>query len=176
MLTLGNALKPSALDFLKLSAIGLLIYQMIIRPKRKQSAEPLPVRNNNPFALIQFKPSKWRGLSKNTGPFLSFVDEQSGVRAGFINLIQTYLKRGLTTPAQILPKYAPAIVGNNPDAYIKSISQIAGIGPNETIFERSKLYQFGRAIEKVESGKNWVTKENWDAGFRQALEYFEGKI
>jgi len=67
-------------------------------------ATPKTIATKNPFALIQKVPSKWVGL-KGTQPngFLIFDTTNNGLRAGWINLHNTYFKRGRDTLKEIIP-------------------------------------------------------------------------
>lgn len=111
------------------------------------------IRTNNPFALIQLVPDPWRGLvRKEDDGFLVFENNYYGARAGYINLINTYFRRGLDTPAKITAVYAPASHGgNNPVAYASMIASALGISVNTPI-ERNKLLALGRIITQVERG------------------------
>jgi hypothetical protein len=117
-------------------------------------------KNNNPFALIQSKPDPWRGLVKGSTGLLKFETPALGMRAGFINLVNTYLRRGLKTPAEILPKYAPAGHGNNdPNAYIDAVRLISGLGRDEKITTKSQFIRLARAIVRIETGAPVVETE-----------------
>lgn len=132
----------------------------------------LPQANNNPFAIIQPNPSAWQGLvGKTSSGFLTFQSAMYGVRAGFINLINTYLNRGLDTIEKIFPVYAPAGHGNNvPSAYISSVERLTGIPRNQKIESEADLYKVGRAIVQVEEGHFWVNQKDFDDGFKLAVE------
>lgn len=153
------------------AALGLLylLFQNMKSRKIVSTDQTKPQRNNNPFAIIQSKPSNWRGLAKDTGAFLKFDSARWGVRAGYINLVNTYLKRNLNTIAKIFPVYAPASDGNKPEKYIEFVEKFTGINRNESITDTEQLYAIGRAIERVEAGKSWVDANEWDQGWTDAL-------
>jgi hypothetical protein len=132
----------------------------------------LPKANLNPFAIIQPNPSAWQGLvGKTSSGFLTFQSAMYGVRAGFINLINTYLNRGLDTIEKIFPVYAPAGHGNNiPSAYIASVERLTGIARNQKIESEQDLYKIGKAIVQVEEGTFWVNQKEFDDGFKLAVE------
>lgn len=131
-----------------------------------------PQVNNNPFALIQPNPSAWQGLKgKNPDGFLIFNDAYSGIRAGFINLINTYINKGLNTIEKIFPVYAPAGHGDNvPEDYIKRAVQLTGIPRNQPITKPEDIYKLGKAIVTHEEGKFWVSQADFDKGFKAAME------
>jgi len=138
-----------------------------------------PKDNNNPFALIQQVPSKWQGLTgKRPNGFLQFADPVSGVRAGFINLINTYINKGLNTIEKIFPVYAPKGHGDNdPKAYINNVAKLSGIPKNKIIQTPEQIYAIGKAIVQVEEGIykdsanqiGWLSKPDFDKGFQAAM-------
>ncbi|MFM9952409.1 MAG: hypothetical protein ACKV1O_31050 [Saprospiraceae bacterium] len=132
----------------------------------------LPQQSNNPFAIIQRTPSAWQGLEGSTSSgFLIFALPVWGVRAGFINLVNTYLNRGLNTISKILPVYAPlGHGGNDPEAYIAKVVRITGIGRNQAITTQEQLKKLGRAIITVEEGNFWVRESDFQEGFRLAMQ------
>jgi hypothetical protein len=127
-------------------------------------------RNNNPFAIIQPVPDNWKGLTgKENDGFLQFSAPIWGVRAGYINLINGYIRKGLNTISAIFPVYAPDSAGNNSTAYISRVSQITGIDPNRTL-NPLDIYAIGISIQRIEGdGKTWVDPEEWDRGFTLAI-------
>jgi hypothetical protein len=131
---------------------------------------------NNPFGLIQKSPDNWKGLIGNDGGRLQFADNVFGARAGFINLVNTYLKRGKTTPAEIMPIYAPKGHGSNdPKKYIELVEKFSGIKPNQSINNEQLLYKLGQAITRIERG-NPLDSKSLAMGLELAIEAFGGKI
>lgn len=129
-----------------------------------------PQANNNPFAIKQLPADSWRGLVKTASDgFLTFDNPRDGVRAGFINLSNAYIKRGLDTLNKIFPVYAPSSDGNNPSAYIATVSRLAGIAPNDRIRSQDQIYRIGKAITTNEEGNFWVKPEDFDGGFQDAM-------
>lgn len=126
-------------------------------------------RNNNPFALIQPRPDRWQGLVPGSSGFLTFEEVKWGVRAGYINLINAYFKKGLNTLELIFPKYAPKVDNNNPQAYIQFVEKFTGIDRRTVITKAAQIYNLGRAIERVEGGRSWVDAEEWDEGWKLAI-------
>lgn len=131
-----------------------------------------PKQNNNPFALIQQVPSKWQGLAgKQNDGFLTFDNPMFGARAGFINLINTYLNRGINTIEKIFPIYAPAGHGANvPEDYIKRVVNLTGIARNKPITEPAEIYKLGKAIVTHEEGNFWMPQIDFDAAFKSAMQ------
>lgn len=130
-----------------------------------------PQQNNNPFALMDITPSAWKGLiSVTTDGFMKFENPFFGTRAGFINLVNVYIKRGYDTIEKIFPKYAPAGHGNNvPEDYIKSVVKQTGIPRDKKINSTEELYKLGRAIVKHEEGKFWLSEKDYNDGFNAAM-------
>jgi len=126
----------------------------------------LTKKYNNPFALIQVKPDNWKGLiGKTSGNFLMFSSALYGVRAGFINLENAYIKRGLKTIAQIFPIYAPKGHGDNePERYIKYVSDATGFSRNK-VLNFGNLQEVGRAIITLEAGNFWVSEKDFYDGY-----------
>lgn len=129
-----------------------------------------PQINNNPFAIMDETPDPWRGLKgKTSDGFLIFEKPVDGIRAGFINLTNAYLKRGLNTIEKIFPVYAPVGHGNNvPEDYIKRVENLTGIPRNKTISTQNDIKKIGRAIITHEEGKFWVTEKDFNEGFNAA--------
>lgn len=130
-----------------------------------------PQLNNNPFALMDTTPSAWKGLiSVTPDGFMKFENPFFGTRAGFINLVNVYIKGGYDTIEKIFPKYAPLGHGNNiPEDYIKSVVKQTGIPRDKKISSTYELYQIGRAIVKHEEGKFWVSEKDFEEGFKAAM-------
>lgn len=150
---------------------GLLAVFLVIRNMKKivSTNKAKTQRNNNPFAIIQAVPDKWRGLAEGSSGFLTFTSPVYGVRAGYINLVNGYLKKGFDSIEKIFPRYAPASDGNKPEAYISFVEKFTGIPRNSRITEAKQIYDLGRAIERVEAGKSWVDAEDWDQGWTLAI-------
>lgn len=130
-----------------------------------------PQRYNNPFALKDDTPSPWKGLiGKRPNGFLIFDTPTNGARAGFINLVNAYLNRGLNTIEKIFPVYAPIGDGsNNPEVYIKRVVSLTGIKRNQIITSNNDIYKIGKAIVTHEEGKFWMTTKDFDNAFNLAF-------
>lgn len=130
-----------------------------------------PKQNNNPFAIIDETPDSWKGLiGKAPDGFLKFDKPENGVRAGFINLTNAYIKKGLNTIEKIFPVYAPSVdPRNNPEVYVNTVVKLTGIPRNTPIISQDQIYKIGKAITTHEEGSFWVTQKDFDAGFNAAM-------
>jgi hypothetical protein len=136
----------------------------------------LPITNNNPFALIQTfgKANKWRGLiNQLPSGFLVFDNAENGVRAGFINFFNTYLARGVNTIESIFPIYAPEKDKNKHEQYIQAVVKLTKIKRNEPITTAEQILAIGRAIIRVESGKDWIDNATLITGYQLAANQVE---
>lgn len=133
-----------------------------------QTQPTKPIRFNNPFALIQKKPSNWVGLVGSENGFLKFNTVENGLRAGLLNLYNGYFKNkkgNITTTQEITPKYVgtkwgeTSATGDNPVNYADSIKRIAGFGYTTPIHwnEQADILKLARSIIQVEAGKLFVT-------------------
>jgi len=134
----------------------------------------LPIKSNNPFALIQSfgRADKWQGLTGQTpSGFLIFDNAVNGTRAGFISFINTYLKRGINTIEKIFPKYAPASdPRNDPQQYIANVEKLTGIKRNQPITTAEQIMAIGKAIIRVESGRDWIDNATLVTGYTLAAQ------
>ena len=95
---------------------------------------PRGIRNNNPLNIRRSK-DQWQGLRviQADAQFCQFETMEYGWRAAFVLLTRTYYhKYRLYTIRAIVSKWAPANE-NNTEAYIKNVSRLTGIGPDEPI-------------------------------------------
>lgn len=85
--------------------------------------------------------------------FNKFENEKFGIRAVFRD-INTKISAGTNTPKDIISKYAPASDNNNQQAYLKTIKDMTGLGPNDVIQpgDEDKIRGLVSAITKQESG------------------------
>lgn len=118
-----------------------------------------PIATNNPFALIQTKPDAWLGLKgKLSNGFLVFDTPANGARAGFINLYNTYLKRGINTIQQIIPLYAPdSVQANGQNNYINFLRDTYNIPVDKKITSGDDILRLAKGIVHFEAGKLWLT-------------------
>ena len=92
------------------------------------------IRNNNPVNIRRSK-DQWQGLrAVQTDPsFCQFETLEYGWRAAFKLLTRTYYHTyRLFTIRAIINKWAPPNE-NKTEAYIKNVSRLTGIGPDESI-------------------------------------------
>ena len=92
------------------------------------------IRNNNPLNIRRSK-DQWQGLrAVQTDPsFCQFETLEYGWRAAFKLLTRTYYHTyRLFTIRAIINKWAPPNE-NKTEAYIKNVSRLTGIGPDESI-------------------------------------------
>lgn len=106
------------------------------------------MRNNNPGNLEYGEFAKAHGATGSDGRFAVFPTMQAGVSAQENLLQSNYIGKGLTTPRQIINKYAP---GNENDtgqylSYLKS----QGFDPDQPV---KNLPAFAAAMRVHESGE-----------------------
>ncbi|MBK43685.1 MAG: hypothetical protein CMC83_07495 [Flavobacteriaceae bacterium] len=113
-------------------------------------------RNNNP-GNIRANSTDWNGSVGSDGSFVIFDSPEKGVRA-MAKTLETYQnKHGLTTPAQIINRYAPASE-NNTNAYVAALES-AGFPANQPIDlseDPVKHKKFISAMIKHEGGQEAV--------------------
>ena len=107
-------------------------------------------RNNNPANIEAGSfAKKMPGYVGSDGRFAVFGSPEAG-RNAQIALLESYVGRGLDTPAKIANKWAPGSEkGNNPAAYAKSLANSIGIGVDDPV-PASALPQLASAQAKVE--------------------------
>lgn len=155
-----------------LLALLLVAFRSIIR-KRKMR----PQLNNNRFALIQpVQKRNWKGqVGKTPDGFLTFQTVVDGVRAGFINLFQTYINAGFNTIAKIFDSNRAFPVYGDPGKgklYTDLVSKFTAIAPDK-VLTLEDVKKVGKAIARVEGGANWVSNEDFDLGFQMAKSYLK---
>lgn len=114
-------------------------------------AAPRGIRNNNP-GNIEDGPfaQSLPGYKGSDGRFAIFETPQDGVNAG-AQLLGSYARRGLTTPAEIINRWAPPSDNNPTQAYAQYVAQRLGIGVNDPIPESRRGEAF-QAINEFENG------------------------
>lgn len=116
--------------------------------------EPRGIRNNNPGNLV-ITGDAWKGkvpVSQNTdGKFEQFTQPLWGIRAMFIDVRGDIEKDGLNTIRKLITEYAPQFE-NNTAAYIQSVVNQVGIGPDARILPVHYLNVL-KAIIRHENGK-----------------------
>ena len=116
------------------------------------------IRNNNPLNIRRSK-DKWQGLAakQSDSSFFKFESMEMGWRAAFVILTKTYYhKYRLFTIRKIIKRWAPS-VENDTDAYIKKVSDLTGIDPDEPLgipsLYPSRWMSLGMAMAIVEGGR-----------------------
>ena len=95
---------------------------------------PRGIRNNNPLNIRRGK-DQWKGLraQQQDAAFCQFETLEYGWRAAFHLLTRTYYhKYRLYTMRKIIGKWAPP-GENQTEAYIRNVSRLTGIDPDEPI-------------------------------------------
>ena len=95
---------------------------------------PRGIRNNNPLNIRRGK-DQWKGLraQQQDAAFCQFETLEYGWRAAFHLLTRTYYhKYRLYTIRKIISKWAPP-GENQTEAYIRNVSRLTGIDPDEPI-------------------------------------------
>ena len=119
---------------------------------------PRNIRNNNPLNIRRSK-DKWQGLDakQNDPSFFKFESMEMGWRAAFVILTKTYYhKYRLFTIRKIISRWAPP-AENDTEAYIKRVSDLTGIDPDEPLgipsLYPSRWMAVGLAMAIVEGGR-----------------------
>ena len=119
---------------------------------------PRNIRNNNPLNIRRSK-DKWQGLDakQNDPSFFMFESMEMGWRAAFVILTKTYYhKYRLFTIRKIISRWAPP-AENDTEAYIKRVSDLTGIDPDEPLgipsLYPSRWMAVGLAMAIVEGGR-----------------------
>ena len=126
--------------------------------------EPRGIRNNNPLN-IRLSSDKWQGQrppSPRRGvggeaEFCQFESMAYGWRAAFVILCKTYYgKYKLKTIRALITRWAPP-KENNTEAYIRRVSDYAGIGPDKVLGSPKECptdwLLIGYAMAVVENGQ-----------------------
>ena len=116
---------------------------------------PINFRNDNPGNL---RVSGWTerqpGYVGERGGFARFDSAASGYRAANANL-DSYAARGITTPNQILRRWAPTGDGdNNPALYAQRVKGLTGLDPDSPLgSDAASRAAMLHAITQVEGGR-----------------------
>ena len=118
---------------------------------------PRGLRNNNPLN-IRRSGDKWQGLRvlQEDREFFQFSEMKWGWRAAFRLLCHTYYgKYKLRTIRAIITRWAPP-KENNTEAYIRSVTDRIGIGPDKELGDPqthpTQWMMIGIAMAIVENG------------------------
>ncbi len=122
-----------------------------------ESKLPRGLRNNNPLN-IRRSGDKWQGLRvlQEDREFFQFSEMKWGWRAAFRLLCHTYYgKYRLRTIRDIITRWAPP-KENNTEAYIRSVTDRIGIGPDKELGDPqthpTQWMMIGIAMAIVENG------------------------
>jgi len=140
---------------------------------------PLGLRYNNP-GNIRPSTKPWIGqvgiVNTPNGKFVEFESLEYGIRAMLKDIMNKY-NSGLTTLSAIITKWAPPEDNNNTSAYIKFVSDLTGIAPNENIAN------FGQRLPYIvlsmiyqEQGRGKASQYISDADVHEALKLMYLKV
>ena len=119
----------------------------------KSKGLPRGLANNNPLN-IRKSTDVFQGEKKSTdSEFKQFESMAYGYRAIFRTLLTYYRIYRLETIRQMITRWAPP-KENKTDAYIKAVSDYAGIPADDhLIFEREQMIRIVAGMSKVENGR-----------------------
>ncbi|ECE2151950.1 hypothetical protein B8W18_06715 [Salmonella enterica] len=118
------------------------------------------VRNNNPGNLVASNQG-WDGELTSDGKFSRFDTPEHGIRALAKNM-RTYQNRhDLNTVSQMISKFAPPEDHNDTATYIKAVSGMMGVDPEQHIdtSDAGTLTKLVNSIITVENGSNPYTSQ-----------------
>ena len=119
------------------------------------------IRNNNPFNMRDYN-IPWLGrVGADKAGLLIFDKVENGIRAAGNDLKNGWLK-GETTISKIVSAWAPpkgkaqdgTEYTNPTEKYIQFVSQQTGIAPNKELSSFGEYVAIGKAMIKMENGKN----------------------
>ena len=96
---------------------------------------PRGIRNHNPLNIRRSK-DQWKGMAEvqSDRAFVQFKSLEYGWRAAFYLLTRTYYhKYRLYTIRGIISRWAPPQDHNDTEAYIRNVSRLTGIDPDEPL-------------------------------------------
>ena len=96
---------------------------------------PRGIRNHNPLNIRRSK-DQWKGMAEvqSDRAFVQFKSLEYGWRAAFYLLTRTYYhKYRLYTIRGIVSRWAPPQDHNDTEAYIRNVSRLTGIDPDEPL-------------------------------------------
>lgn len=129
-----------------------------------------PLKNNNPGNIRGG--GSWQGLiGVDSNGFNIFDSAANGLRALFINLINSQVNHGRDTITQIISAWAPPSDNNPTSAYIKNVANAAGVSPNTSIAltDQSTALPVAAAIVRQEQGGNPFTDADYQTAFNAAI-------
>ena len=129
--------------------------------KSEELKLPRGLRNNNPLN-IRLSSDRWQGQvlpqrGSGEGAFCVFESMAYGWRAAFVILCKTYYgKYKLKTIRALITRWAPP-KENNTEAYIRRVTDYAGIGPDKVLGSPKECpadwLLIGYAMAVVENGQ-----------------------
>ncbi|EAO5737881.1 hypothetical protein M0848_002150 [Salmonella enterica] len=128
------------------------------------------VRNNNPGNLVASNQG-WDGELTSDGKFSRFDTPEHGIRALAKNM-RTYQNRhDLNTVSQMISKFAPPEDHNDTATYIKAVSGMMGVDPEQHIdtSDAGTLTKLVNSIITVENGSNPYTSQQISDGVLAAM-------
>ncbi len=127
---------------------------------------PRGYRQNNPLNIRYVAANKWRGrvLDGEPGPYEEFTSMAEGYRAAAIILTKYFDRDGLSTPRQIVAKFAPAEDDNDVGAYLKTIERVSGFPADEELdlHDGAVMRRLLKGMATQEIGATWAAK-TWAA-------------
>ncbi|HFZ9108566.1 TPA: hypothetical protein ACIPVM_000075 [Salmonella enterica subsp. diarizonae serovar 50:k:z35] len=128
------------------------------------------VRNNNPGNL-EYSAQGWDGELTPDGRFSRFDTPEHGIRALAKNMRTFQNKHGLNTVAGMISKFAPQEDHNDTATYIKAVSGMMGVDPDQHIDTSNvdTLTKLVNSIITVENGSNPYTNQQISDGVLAAM-------
>lgn len=126
----------------------------------KKNELPRGLRNNNP-GNIRRNSDVFQGEvnPSRDKEFKTFKSMAHGYRAVFKILSNYYRNYKLTTIRKMISRWAPENE-NNTEAYIKAVSNDAGISPDDPIsFDREQMIRIVAGMSRVENGREAVMSD-----------------
>jgi hypothetical protein len=123
--------------------------------------QPRNLRNNNPGNIVDGDFARGLpGYTGSDGTFATFDTMENGYRAANRNL-DSYARKGLVTPSQIVQRWAPAGDGaNDPAAYARKLQRLTGLDPDQPVgsdpASRAKMLA---GMTNIEGGRSPYTPE-----------------
>ncbi|EEO7205275.1 hypothetical protein G6K67_001359 [Salmonella enterica subsp. enterica serovar Rubislaw] len=128
------------------------------------------VRNNNPGNLVASNQG-WDGELTSDGKFSRFDTPEHGIRALAKNMRTYQNKHDLNTVSQMISKFAPPEDHNDTATYIKAVSGMMGVDPEQHIDtgDAGTLTKLVNSIITVENGSNPYTSQQINDGVLAAI-------
>lgn len=147
---------------LVLAAGGLALAYAIYRGSKMLAVDNVRgMRNKNPMNVVKTN-IQWDGKIQGDDPtFETFKTYSYGIRAGAKLLVNYQALHGINTVRGLITRYAPA--HENPTSeYVDYVAKAAGVGADDPINVKDKLYKIVRGIISFEIGavpfSSWYIK------------------